>query len=187
MPDMFSPREVSLQPHPSSPLAEQMRLQVEVQTGSMDEGISALRLDYRVSAADLLVPPPVPPRRCDELWQHTCAEWFVGLAGDPGYREFNFAPSGEWAAYDFSAYRQRTASLPELRPPQILSSVSADGLVVTVLLALDAVMLGEFSRLRWGFTAVLERQNASRSYWALAHPLAQPDFHHRDGFVLTLD
>ena len=43
--------------------------------------------------------------RTDELWRHTCFEAFIA-AGDAGpYFEFNFSPSGDWAAYRFSAYR----------------------------------------------------------------------------------
>jgi hypothetical protein len=36
-------------------------------------------------------------------------------------------------------------------------------------------------------SAVIERRNGSRSYWALAHPKSnRPDFHTRDCFVAKL-
>ena len=35
----------------------------------------------------------------------------------PAYREFNFSPSGQWAAYGFSGYRQRDASLVFAKAP----------------------------------------------------------------------
>src|SRR5256885_16422013 len=39
------------------------------------------------------------------LWQHTCFEIFISRAGMDAYYEFNFSPSGEWAAYAFHRYR----------------------------------------------------------------------------------
>ena len=33
--------------------------------------------------------------------------------------------------------------------------------------------------------AVIERTDGELEYWALNHPAPQPDFHHRDGFVLS--
>jgi hypothetical protein len=35
-------------------------------------------------------------------------------------------------------------------------------------------------------TAVIEEMNGQKSYWALAHPAAKPDFHNANGFVLEL-
>jgi hypothetical protein len=35
-------------------------------------------------------------------------------------------------------------------------------------------------------TAVIEAEDGSRSYWALHHPKACPDFHHRAGFICHL-
>src|SRR5688572_25798002 len=45
--------------------------------------------------------------RRDRLWEHTCCEIFIARKGLPAYHEFNFSPSGEWAAYAFERYRQR--------------------------------------------------------------------------------
>jgi hypothetical protein len=35
-------------------------------------------------------------------------------------------------------------------------------------------------------SAVIEETNGRISYWALAHPFGQPDFHHSDCFALDL-
>lgn len=51
------------------------------------------------------IPAARAPRIADRLWQHTCCEIFVSRHGFPAYHEFNFAPSGEWAAYAFERYR----------------------------------------------------------------------------------
>ena len=42
------------------------------------------------------------------------------------------------------------------------------------------------SFLRAGLAAIIEETNGSLSYWALAHPSALPDFHHRLGFALQV-
>ncbi|OGB15118.1 MAG: hypothetical protein A3B67_07385 [Burkholderiales bacterium RIFCSPHIGHO2_02_FULL_66_10] len=38
-----------------------------------------------------------------------------------------------------------------------------------------------------GLSAVLETRDGLLSYWALHHPTARPDFHHRAGFAHVLD
>jgi hypothetical protein len=35
-------------------------------------------------------------------------------------------------------------------------------------------------------SAVIEENSGAKSYWALKHPPGKPDFHHADGFDLTL-
>ena len=134
----------------------------------------------------LRLPPPQPPARRDGLWRHTCCELFVAEAGAPGYREFNFAPSGEWAAYDFSAYRE-AAPLPQLPAPRTQLSVEegAGTLEVRVELA-PAALPPAGAALEIGLSLVAEAHDASLAYWALHHPAPRPDFHHRAAFTLSL-
>lgn len=126
----------------------------------------------------------------DGLWQHTCCEVFIAVPGDEAYREFNFAPSGQWAGYAFSRYRERDPAFVA-RAPLIRFESSADGLRPDFKLeaelpaaALPAVAPG--TDLRIALAAVIERADGELEYWAVHHPSAQPDFHHRDGFVLML-
>ena len=53
----------------------------------------------------IVIPPPAAPRRADGLWETTCFEAFVRGDG-AAYSEYNFSPSGEWAAYAFDDHRQ---------------------------------------------------------------------------------
>src|SRR5262245_21942686 len=77
----------------------------------------------------LRIPPPRAARAADRLWQHTCCELFVARDSEPGYREFNFSPSGEWAAYAFTRYREgAAASIPD---PRIVVKRSKDRLELT--------------------------------------------------------
>jgi len=136
----------------------------------------------------LRIPPPRPPRRADGLWQHTCFEAFVSVKGDPAYREFNFAPSGEWAAYAFHHYRE-SAPLPiEDVAPTITAGRGGDSLDIHAVVGLSHVAtLPADSRLLVGLSAVIAEMDGTVSYWALKHPPGKPDFHHHDGFVLEIE
>lgn len=132
----------------------------------------------------IVIPESSSPIRVDGLWQHTCCEAFVAVPGETGYREFNFSPSGAWAAYAFSDYR-KAASLP-LGPVPPIAFVPAEG-TLTLATTLAPGWLPKAPHLRLALSVVIETVDGERSYWALAHPAAQPDFHHRDGFVLPLE
>jgi hypothetical protein len=145
-----------------------------------------LRYELRGNIDALRIPAPLAPQRTDELWRHTCCELFVMTPGVPGYREFNFSPGGPWAAYGFSSYRSGMRAL-DISPPIITTQVAAMHLDVRVELMLDALPLAEGSQeLHCALTAVVEEQSGARSFWALVHAAAQPDFHHADGFALRL-
>lgn len=145
---------------------------------------TALLLHYRVTGRieELRLPPPARPERADGLWQHSCFEAFVASPGDAGYDELNFAPSREWAAYRLTGYR-RGMSQAQTAAPRI--ETRADGQHFELIAELE---LDQPSDLPWraGLSAVIEEASGRKSYWALAHPPGQPDFHHKDCFALEL-
>lgn len=141
--------------------------------------------------AQLSVPEPIAaPGPADGLWQHTCFEAFVARPDDAAYLEFNFSPSGQWAAYRFSQARVRDLAAETAQPPlvaQMQVTRSPEALALLVWLpctALPSPAAGQ--ALQMGLTAVVEDRDGQLSYWALKHPAAQPDFHHRGGFALDL-
>jgi hypothetical protein len=144
-----------------------------------------LRLTFRLDADldRLRIPPPAAMARADRLWEHTCFEAFVAAAGSEAYREFNFSPSGAWAAYDFDGYR-RNMRPADASDPAIRVRRDAHGHELEA--ALDAASLPA-GPLRLALSAVIEDRDGARSYWALAHPAGEPDFHHPDSFALVLD
>ena len=151
----------------------------------------ALVIGYRLwgDMARLLIPTAQAAARTDLLWEHTCFEAFVGRADDPAYREFNFSPSVQWAAYAFSDYRDPDDSVAPISAPQITTRVFAGRLELDVSIAPDALPDGT-GKLIVGLSAVVEAADTvdgSHSYWALHHPSRRPDFHHRDAFILELD
>ena len=130
----------------------------------------------------LRIPEPRAPRIAERLWQHTCCEMFVARQGEAGYHEFNFSPSGEWAAYAFTAYRAGAMLRDAALAPQISVTQSARRLTLECRVRADAS-----GSLKLALCAVIEELDGRLSYWALRHAPGKPDFHHRDAFALELD
>jgi hypothetical protein len=140
---------------------------------------------YRIpgDTSAILFPSRGGPRFEDNLWQHTCFEAFVRPTGSREYLEFNFSPSEAWAAYHLDGYREGLRR----------ASVGVRKIVVTawkkrfeLLVRFDVPT--EWAPFDWqlNLSAVLEEKDGTRSYWALAHPPGDPDFHDPDCFVLDL-
>ena len=178
------PSQYRLLPHPSAPApgVEQLSVAVSREAGGV------LRLHYRLSGelSSLVIPDAQPPQRTDGLWRRTCFEAFVGAAGAE-YREFNFSPSGSWAAYRFSAYRTGMLPLAAVAAPVMSRKSAARCFELEVML--DAAWLASLqspAALRLGLAAVIEDRAGVLSYWALKHPVEKPDFHHADSLVVAL-
>ena len=155
---------------------------------------NALILNY-VLKADLTrlrmrlrIPLPHPSIRADRLWQHTCFEAFVSVKGKTEYYEFNFAPSGEWAAYNFKRYRVGTPLEADKLAPRIVVRNTADRLDLDAIVRLDHLpAIPPHACLQLALCAVIEDENGMLSYWALKHPPGKPDFHHPDAFALDFE
>ncbi len=129
----------------------------------------------------IVLPPAAQSGRGEDLWQTTCAELFIVDSGG-SYREFNFSPSGQWAAYKFAGYRTRTGDYDPVRTPEIAMDVGHSVLTITVFLAAE-----EFAQsTHVALTAIVEEQRGRQSYWAHHHPGAKPDFHNPACFVLPV-
>jgi len=174
---------VQLIPHPATPLPQVNSLEVGLSADG-DGGLTA-EFDCRCAAGALRFPDARPAEAADGLWRHSCCELFAGAAGDAAYREYNFSPSGQWAMYGFSAYRERDASV--LNPaPRIRFALNAQGWTLQARLAAPALPEAAAGQIELGLAAVLEAADGTLSYWALRHASAQPDFHRRETFVLRL-
>ncbi len=148
-----------------------------------------IHFDYAVRGdiAALALPPPTEAARVDGLWQTTCFEAFLGLPGSETYFEFNFAPSGLWAAYRFERYREES-SAPPLSPAPVIDLRRTEA---ALLLSAHVEIrkwreLDIAASLDCGLTAVIDEGEGALSYWALAHPEGRADFHVRDCFTLKL-
>jgi hypothetical protein len=162
--------------HPSTPAGPARAIRAEVELRG-----AALSLTYALGGdlERIRIPPPRAPIRADDLWLHTCFELFLRPAGGEAYFEFNFSPAGEWAAYRFDRYRSGRTEL-EIPAPSI------GGREGDALLVLWVTLEGLPAHRRWslGLSAIVEDGEGERSFWALAHPAGDPDFHHPDCFAL---
>ena len=107
---------------------------------------------------------------------------FIAPTGGGAYHEFNFSPSGEWAAYRFERYRHGMALLEALAEPRIRVQRAAGVLELHARISLPLP-----SHPLLGLSAVIEETDGTLCYWALRHAAGKPDFHHRDAFALELD
>jgi hypothetical protein len=123
----------------------------------------------RGDMAKLVVPALAAPERSDGLWRTTCFELFVAGEGG-GYREFNFSPSGQWAAYEFDDYRagMRNA-LAEMETEVCRTNNALDFSVKVKAEFPNPVLVG--------LTAVIEEVDGAISYWSTAFAPGKPDFH----------
>jgi hypothetical protein len=151
--------------------------------------IAELQMTFRIDGdiRRIRVPPPAVPRIATQLWRHTCFEAFIAVEGQPAYHEFNFAPSGEWAVYAFSGYRNGGPLANEMMRPHIAVRTTDSRLELDALVRLDGLSANHpRASLRIGLSAVIEASDGL-SYWALRHPADKPDFHDAAGFSLLLE
>jgi hypothetical protein len=166
---------VGLKLHPDSRCDSVTAIAVDV--ARQENGRVNLRYEVTGEIAGLTIPGEAVPARASELWKHTCFEAFA-LREDGGYEEFNFSPSTSWAAYQFDSYRAGMREM-ETPPPQVEVHHAEKSLILIAQLQLREVG-------RLGLSAVIETIDGDISYWALAHALGRPDFHHPDSFAIDL-
>ena len=183
-------RDVPLLPHPTGGAGAVRSLSV---SGTLHRS-GGLTVEFRLAAemrAIRLAPSVCRPHRRDELWRHTCFELFARCGSEPRYCEFNFSPSGDWAAYAFDEYRglrrdtgQRaidvTVQTTGLEQIQLRGRVDLRSAFAT-----DTASL-EIASWRLNCAAVIEAMDGSLTYWAVHHPRAQPDFHDAGGFRIGM-
>src|SRR5438445_11786619 len=176
---------IDLKCHPSTRPEAVRAIQVLVRRSASAELQMTFRLDGDIPR--IRVPSPGLPRIATQLWQHTCLEAFIAVEGQSAYHEFNFAPSGEWAAYAFTGYRNGGPLADEMMRPHIAVRSTGNRLELDTLVRLDVLSATHaHAPLRIGLSAVIEACDGL-SYWALRHPAEKADFHHADGFALLLE
>jgi hypothetical protein len=174
--------DYSLIRHPSSPIPAIESIGVSV--GRVDG--SRLRFCYRVvgDISSIVMSVLMAPERADELWMTTCFEAFIQRPGQTRYAELNFSPSTRWAGYIFEDYRAQRRDFSNSTLPRIDLAAGIDSfeLVATIDIAGNVDEWRDVD-LWLGLSAVIETRDGHKSYWALAHPPGEPDFH--QGYCFT--
>ena len=177
--------QLNLVPHPSTPPAgPPFNIWASVDHVASLGSVATTNIWFGIGAPlnRFSIPELVEPLRADELWKATCFEAFLKPADQVGYREWNFAPRGNWAAYDFETYREGMDKADVENGPYIRMEDNFTWWSVGATIAVDA---GTSWHL--GLSAVIEEKDGTRSYWALAHCNAdKPDFNLSDCFVAKL-
>jgi hypothetical protein len=157
---------------------------VEVEVAHPRPGSLALCYVVTGTISGLRIPPVMAATRAEELWRHTCFEAFVRASPGAGYYELNFAPSTQWAAYQFSGYRSGMRVATEISAPLIETQSSRECFILRASLELDRLPgLPRDVGWRLGLSTLIEETSGRQSHWALAHPPGKADFHHSDCFA----
>lgn len=148
----------------------------------LDDG--RLMLRFRVAGCQSMVVPGFKGKgRADDLWKATCFELFL-YDGEGAYREFNFSPSEQWAAWRFFGYRSGREDWQPLLPPEILHERGQTMFTLTAFVSARELVGARLASL----SAVVIEENGRRpSYWALAHGKGAPDFHDHACFRIALE
>ena len=146
-------------------------------------GDGRLMLRFRVDGSTALLVPDAKerPGRGEELWTATCFELFL-YDGGSSYREFNFSPSGEWAAYRFDGYRTGRIDFDPVIAPSIACDQGRTLFTATAFISAEELAGAESASL----SAVIVESGRTPSYWALTHNTEAPDFHDPACFRIAL-
>jgi hypothetical protein len=176
--------QLTLVPHPLTPPADPpFKVWANVEHAASFGAVATTNIWFGVSAPTgrFVIPEPLNPVRADGLWQTTCFEAFLRPVSEQTYREWNFAPSGQWAAYDFSGYREGSVDADIAAAPYVRFEDNFTWWALGATIGVDAAVTWEF-----GLSAVLEEKDGTKSYWALAHTGDKPDFHAPGCFTARL-
>lgn len=167
--------QFNLVPHPATPPADPpFKVWVNVEHSAAFGATATTNIWFGIGApaTRFIVPEAAEPVRAEDLWRTTCFEAFMRVPGAESYREWNFAPSGAWAAYDFASRRGGRTDA-DVAPPYVRMEDNFTWWALGATISVEASSVWEL-----GLSAILEEQDATKSYWAIAHPEGEkPDFH----------
>lgn len=175
--------QLNLVPHPATPPSGQMfKVWANIDHAASLGAVASTSIFFGVGApaARFVIPTDEEPGRKDDLWRTTCFEAFFRNGNEPAYREWNFAPSENWAAYDFTSERARRTE-PSTPEPYIRVEDNLTWWALGATIAVDADADWHLA-----LSAVLEEKDGTKSYWALAHGGDKPDFHDPGCFIARL-
>jgi hypothetical protein len=175
--------QFNLSPHSTAPPSDpSLKVWANVEHAASLAAVATTNIWFGVGAAAdrFVIAESTESARADDLWQTTCFEAFLRPLGKKSYREWNFAPSGQWAAYDFTSTRKGRKNA-EVADPYVRIEDNFTWWALGASIAVPADTNWEL-----GLSAVLEEKNGTKSCWALAHPGDKPNFHDPGCFVARL-
>jgi hypothetical protein len=170
----------TLLPHIDHPMPAVQSITVEM---AFDEDQLTLRYSVTGQMEKLVFENAQDTGRADKLWQKSCFEIFIRPQGERRYDEYNFASTTHWAAYGFMDRRHGMHDLKIVHPPHIENSRSDSRFTLDVVM--PDIRLPQ-TGVDIGLSVIVEDVDGAHSYWALAHPSGQADFHNDACFALRL-
>ena len=98
--------QFNLVPHPSTPPSHpDLKVWATVEHARRSAAVATTNIWFGVGApADrFVIPEPASPAAPTTFGRRPASKLSSGPSARRRYREWNFAPSGEWAAYDFTS------------------------------------------------------------------------------------
>lgn len=176
--------QFNLVPHPATPPSDPpFKVWVNVEHSAVFSATATTNIWFGIGAPPtrFVLPERTEPVRAENLWETTCFEAFLRVPGALSYREWNFAPSSAWAAYDFSGYRDGRSDA-DVSAPYVRTEDNFTWWALGATITVDAKAAFEL-----GLSAILEEQDGTKSYWAITHPGGKkPDFHDPACFAANL-
>ncbi|MGD1866906.1 MAG: DOMON-like domain-containing protein [Phormidesmis sp.] len=174
---------------PFEPLPTAVDLSI---TGTLTREDNLLTLSYLMAGDIDAVALPAfstTDTRQDRLWEQTCFEFFLTASAKKSdqapYWEFNLSPTGAWNVFALDGYRQGLRE--ELAFTQLPFSVrrSSEGLRLDASIDLSGLDLSD-SQWLLGVSTVCVLTGGEETFWAIAHPGPQADFHSAGSFAIQL-
>jgi hypothetical protein len=170
----------TLLPHIDHPMPAVQSITVDM---AFDDDQLTLRYSVTGQMDRLMFEAERAAQRADKLWQKSCFEIFIRPLGERRYDEYNFASSSHWAAYGFTDRRHGMHDLKVVQAPRIEQSHTNNQFILDVIL--PHIHLHQ-TGVDIGLSVIVEDVDGAHSYWALAHPEGQADFHNDACFALRL-
>jgi hypothetical protein len=173
----------SLKPFPATDLLPHLEIM-----GNIGRRSGTLTISYVLLGPlrEVAIPGPADiAGRKNALWKETCFEFFLAITNSDQYWEFNLSPAGHWNVYRFKSYRQGMQEEQAFTSLPFTAAREPDALRLSLELDLYKIILTD-QALKVAISAVIKPVNGKITYWALAHPGLEADFHRRESFMLNL-
>ena len=150
------------------------------------DNIISIHYSVRGEIKNILLPNPSTSSRKDDLWKATCFEFFIAIPNLPEYWEFNMSPSSEWNIYHMDTYRRigfrEESAIDEL---QFAFKQTANEFSADISVNLHSI-IRLVQNLQVNVTAIIQTKDKNETYWSLAHPSQQADFHLKESFIINI-
>lgn len=96
------------------------------------------------------------------------------------------SPSRNWNVYVIDAYRQvNMREETEFTQLPFDFEITNEKMSINMSVDINPIIQPEMD-LDIGIAAIIQKKDGGESYWALAHPTPQADFHTLESFILSL-